>query len=181
MAFSLSLTTPPEPGRSIHYRRRYAYGLWVAMLFLSLGALALWEQPLSVAPASLQVQLQVLEAPKDTRVLAWAGPCGQWDGPGRFREAVIQVTLQPDGRASLPLFRLPIARRRWVKGYVPRSTWDLMMLKFTPPDGQPKYMALPLSQDIRMGFLKPRYRFFDTIRCHWRGLKDTAQAPDPMP
>jgi hypothetical protein len=181
MAFNLSLTTAPEPGRSIHYRRRRAYALWVFLLLSSAGAWALWERPLAVVSAALEVRLRIREAPRDTRVQVWAGPWSRWAGPATFDGSPIQVDLLPDGTASLPVFHIPIARRRWVKGYIPRGTWDLMMLRFSPPDGPPRYFVLPLSQDIRVGLLRPRSKLMTTISCSWAALKPEAAPPEQKP
>jgi hypothetical protein len=166
--------------RSIHYQQRWFYVLWVSLLLLSLALLALWERPLSLAPASLLVRVKVQGAPEGTLVQVWAGPWSQWR-PDWAGAGTIQVALQPDGTASLPLFRIPIAKRRWVKGYIPRDTWDLMMLKFITPNGLPRYFALPLSMDIRFGVLRPRFRLMTTITTSWAGLTTDGQAPDQKP
>ncbi len=45
MPFRSLFTTTAEPGRSIHYRRRWAYTAWGVILLASLGAWGLWERP----------------------------------------------------------------------------------------------------------------------------------------
>ena len=177
-------TTPPmqasAPVRSIHYQQRWFYVLWVSLLLLSATAYAFWERPVSRTAASLSVSLRILGAPEGTQVQVWAGPWSQWrpDWPGA---GTVQVPLQPDGTATLPLYRIPIAQRRWVPGYIPRDTWDLMMIKFITPGGPPRYFALPLSKDIRMGVLKPRYRLKNTITTPWAGLATDGKAPADKP
>lgn len=166
--------------RSIHYRRRWFYVLWVALLLLSCGVWYLWERPLRLEQASLQVQLRVRNAPAGTRVQVWAGPVSRWEGRDWSGEGLAQAALQADGSAGLPLFHIQIARRRWVKDYIPRGTWDLMMVKCTAPGAPPRYFALPLSEDIRKGVLRPRWRLTTTVSVPWDGLPTDPKAP-PMP
>jgi len=167
--------------RSIHFRRRWYYALWVGLLFLSAGALALWELPASTSEASLVVELQIPGAPAGTRIQGWVGPYAQgaeadWTGAG-----LIRADLQADGRATLPLARIRIARRRWVQDYIPRRTWDLMVLRFTPPDGPPRYFCLPLADDIRAGALRPKWRLTTSIRTPWGNLQADGRPPDRIP
>jgi hypothetical protein len=56
-----------------------------------------------------------------------------------------------------------------------------MMLKFTAPGEQPRYFALPLARDIRLGLLRPRVRLFNTITVSWNNLQGDARAPDRIP
>jgi hypothetical protein len=172
---------PPGPRRSIHYRRRWAYALWVTLLLLSLGALARWEQPRTVVAASLQVKVRIRQAPPGAVLRAWAGPWDRWTGPERLAATPIQVPLQPDGSATLPVFHLPIARRRWVRDYIPRGTWDLMVLGFTAPGQPPRYTVLPLCREIRLGVLRPRWRLTTSIECAWTTLAPEVRLPDPKP
>lgn len=171
----------PAPPRSIHYRRRWAYVLWVSLLLLSLGALVLWERPLAVVSASFQLKVAIRQAPAGATVQAWAGPWAAWDGPGRFAGAPIQVQLGADGSATLPVFHLPIARRRWAGGYIPSGTWDLMMLRFTAPGEPDRYWVVPLSRDIRMGILRPRFRLISTLSTRWGLLEAQPQVPKTRP
>jgi len=167
--------------RSIHYRRRWFYVLWGLLLLLSAGAWFLWERPLRIEQASLVLKLRVRGAPAGTRVQAWAGPVSMWPGLGWSGEGLAQAELQADGFASLPLFRIQIGRRRWLQGYVPRHTWDLLMLKFTAPGEPPRYYVYPLSRDIRTGLLRPRWRLTTDVQTTWGSLHTDGKAPDPMP
>ncbi len=172
-------TTTTEPGRSIHYRRRWAYAAWVVLLVSSLGAWMLWERPKARVSADLVVQVKIRQAPPDVTVTAWAGPRARFAGPGQFQDAPIQVPLQPNGTATLPSFHLPIAYRRWVRGYIPRDTWDLVVLRFTAPGQGPRYLGLPLAKDIRNGFLAPRHKMTAGLECAWTTLRtDTLVADD---
>lgn len=175
----------PFPGagaRSIHYRRRWAYVLWVSLLLLSLGTWIRWEQPAIQTSASLVVRLAIHQAPPNTRVRVWAGPWSHWNGPDGLGSAVIQVSLGADGGATLPVFRIPVARRRWVQhDYIPRGTWDLMLMQFDAPGEPPRYLALPLSMDIRTGALRPHWRLTTSIGIAWTSLATTPQVPAEKP
>jgi hypothetical protein len=169
-----------EP-RGIHYQRRWYYALWVALLLLSAGALALWERPVAVDQAQVSVQIEVHQAPAGTRVQVWAGPWRQWMGPAWSGEGTAPTLLAADGITRLPALGIRIAQRRWVKGYVPRGTQDLLMLRFTAPGEPPRYLALPLSKDIRVGMLRPRGRMLTTITTSWASLHLDGKAPDRIP
>jgi len=165
---------------SIHYRRRWYYALWATLLVLAGTALALWERPASVVQASLVVKLQVRDAPPGTRVRAWFGPRVRWRGMEAGGPCLVEAELLPDGSATLPLVRIRIARRRWVKDYIPRLTWDLAMIQLIPPEGPPRYVGLPFSTDIRIGLLRPGWRLTNTFSAPWRTLRTDATAPDRL-
>jgi hypothetical protein len=169
-----------EP-RGIHYRRRWYYALWVTLLLLSAGALALWERPTAVDEAQVSVQIEVRQAPAGTRVQVWSGPWRQWPGPAWSGEGATPTSLLAAGSTRLPTQRVRIARRRWLKGYIPRGTHDLMMLRFTAPGEPPRYLALPLSQDIRVGMLRARGRMLTAITSSWPSLHLDGKAPDRIP
>jgi len=181
MSSPVSVAPTPGPRRSIHYRRRWAYALWVTLLLLSAWALALWERPLVLTSASLVVDVRIRNAPPGARVKAWAGPWSRWTGPGLFAVSPIQVPLDPAGHATLPVFHLPIARRRWVKDYIPRDTWDLMMLEFSAPGQAPRYLPLSLAQDIRLGTLRPHWRLTSSLGLSWSSLQPEAKPPAEAP
>ena len=169
------------PAPSIHYRRRWYYALWVGLLLLSAGALALWERPASSTEASLVVEVDLPGAPAGTRILGWAGPWAQGLSPDWTGAGLLRADLQADGRATLPLVRIRIARRRWVQDYIPRATWDLMVLKFIPPAGPPRFYCLPLSLDIRTGALRAKWRLTTSIRAPWESLPTDGRPPDRIP
>jgi len=171
------VTAPP----TIHYRRRWFYALWVALLLASAGALALWERPLAVVQASLTVRIHVRQAPAGAQVQAWSGPWARWQGPAWDAAGAAPTGLQADGWATLPVAGITIARRRWVNQYIARGTSDLLMLKFTAPGEQPRYFALPLSKDIRTGLLRPQGRLITSIDTSWPSLGVDGKAPDRIP
>jgi hypothetical protein len=166
---------------SIHYRQRWFYALWVTLLLMSCWALFLWERPLRFEQASLAVKVQIRNAPTGTQVQVWAGPWSRWEGLRWSGEEGGRTPLQADGSASLPLLRIQIARRRWLQGYVPRGTWDLVMLRFTAPSRPPRYLAVPLSEDIRQGVLRPKWRLTTSIGKSWEGLQTDGKAPAEKP
>ena len=170
----------PQP--SIHYRRRWFYVLWCVLLALSGLALLLWETPSARELASFEVLLSLPDAPAGTRVQAWAGPWAQWPGEAwSGADAFADLALGAGGLARLPVVRLHIARRRFHLGYVPRGTWDLVMLKFSPPSEPPRYLALPCSQDIRTGVLRPKFRLTGSIDISWRNLRLDGLPPNRIP
>lgn len=158
---------------SIHYRRRWFYVLWSGMLLVSLFALYLWNRPLRVDRASLQVALEAVGLPEGTQAQVWMGtrrdcPRGPWDGKGAL-QAVPMVVGRP---TPMPLLRVPIARRRWVNGFIPSGTGELVIVRLAPPGDQPaRFFILPLGADIRAGALVPGRRLFVTIQVKWANLK----------
>ena len=169
-----------EP-RGIHYRRRWFYALWLGLLLLSAGALALWERPLAVVQANLTVRLLVKRAPAGAQVQVWAGPWDRWQGPGWSGDGAVRTGLQAGGWTTLPTAAITIARRRWLNQYIPRGTWELMMLRFTAPGEPDRYFALPLSKDIRGGLLRPQGRLITSVTCSWESLQVDGKAPDRIP
>jgi len=169
-----------EP-RGIHYRRRWFYVLWGVLLLLSAGALALWERPLAIIKAPLEVKIRVNQAPPGTQVQVWAGPWARWPGPGWSGAGAVPTALLTDAPTTLPMLEIPIARRRWGNGTIPRGTWELLMLKFTAPSEPPRYFALPLSKDIRTGLLRPKGKLMTSIIVSWSNLQTLGTAPDRIP
>lgn len=167
--------------RGIHYRRRWFYALWVFLLLLSAGALALWERPLAVVQAPLVVRLRIRQAPAGAQVQLWAGPWARWQGQGWSGAGAEPAALPADSLTTLPPVQIAIARRRWVKDTIARGTWELVMLKFTAPGEPPRYFALPLSKDIRMGILRPKSKLLTTIETSWASLRTDGKPPDRIP
>ena len=163
---------------SIHYRRRWFYVLWVGLLLLSAGAWRLWEKPLRMEEASLALSVRVRNAPPGAVAQVWAGPAAQWPGLAWSGPALAEAGLRPDGLVPLPLLRIRIGRRRWLKGYVPRDTWDLVMIKLTAPGQPARYFIDPLSQDIRMGVLKPGWRLSYDAVVTWGNLRTDGRVPE---
>jgi hypothetical protein len=89
--------------------------LWEFLLLISVGAWILWERPLRVEQASLMLKMRVRDA-TGTRVQVWAGPASQWPGLRWSGAGLAQAKLQVDGLVPLPMFRIRISWRRWLKG-----------------------------------------------------------------
>jgi hypothetical protein len=168
--------------RSIHYRRRWSYVALTALLLLSAAALVLWERPRRLDLAAFQLTVNVKGAPEGTRVQAWAGPWESWPGPAwDGRDAYADTRLQGAGSAALPVVHLHIARRRWVAATIPRLTWDLVMLRLTPPSGPARYACCPCDEDIRSGLLRPRLKLTVVMDVSWDNLRVDGKAPLRVP
>ena len=166
----MSAIAPPQVP-SIHFQRRWFYALWVLLLLLSASALFLWERPLRTERASYSLSLQISHAPAQTQIQVWAGPKSKWPGLAwRGEGAFASFELPETGSLSLPLLKVPIARRRWVKDYIPRKTWDLVMIKFLPPNGSPRFLAVSLHEDIQAGVLRPHSRLIARASANWNVL-----------
>jgi len=163
--------------RSIHYRRRWFYVLWVLLVLISGGTLYLWEKPLRVGQAKVEISLRVAEAPAGTRLQVWAGPrsrwpSGRWEGQG----ARVDQVLTSD-HLKIPAFYLPVAYRRWVPDFIPRRTSDFLVFKFSAPGQPPRYEWLSLARDLRAGTLGPGRRMWLGIDCKWGALGVDPEAP----
>ncbi|BDU78422.1 hypothetical protein [Mesoterricola sediminis] len=167
---------------SIHHRRRWFYVLWTCLLLLSLGALVLWNLPTRTDQASLQMGVVIPDAPSGARVQVWAGPRARcphpaWDGRGSLGEAA----LGPAGDARLPLLRVPIARRRWVKDFIPGRTWEIVLLRVVVPGQPDKFIIYPLTLDIRAGLLGPGRKLLITSQSKWAKLRVEVPPPNGLP
>ena len=167
---------------SIHHQRRWFYALWIALLLLSAGLWALWQRPVARFQASLVVQLRIQGAPPATQVQIWNGPRSRWPDPHWNGADGAAVTLREDGTGALPLLRVQAAVRRWVKKtFIPRDTWDLVVVKFTAPGEPPRYFPLPLEEDLRGGLLRPGRRLTTTLNLSWKFLQAEPKVPDRIP
>lgn len=168
---------------SIHYRRRWFYVLWTGLLLLMIGVWILWETPKARVQASLAMRLELSGAPKGCRVQAWAGPKAQWPGSAWGGQgAFADLPLDDNGQAILPLLRVPIAQRRWLKAdYLRRGTSDLIMLKITPPGAPSRYCLVSLAEDISSGLLRPKWRLTFIVHKPFGSLTPEGQEPSPLP
>ena len=163
--------------RSIHYRRRWFYVLWCTLLAGAFAALGLWETPARREKAALETSVLIRGVPEGTRVQAWAGPLRAWPGSRWNGEgAWADLALPRSGAVPLPLIRLPIARRRLGRGYIPRGTWDLVVVRLLPPSGPPRYLPYECSKDITSGLLAQGHRLKVTISGSWEHLPVDAEA-----
>lgn len=159
-----------EPAASIHYRRRYFYALWVALLLLSLGALALWETPASTATSRVELRVQVKGLPEGVQARIWAGPRGRW-GDMVWRTEGTPVPFSASGPVVVPPQTVWAGYRRWTKGFIPRRTADLIVLCFQE-SGQPdRFLPFPLAQDWHSGMLGPRRVLRIGCECNWKSLR----------
>jgi len=163
----------PEP-RSIHYRRRWAYALWVLLLAVAGGALVAWRIPVSRGEGRVLIALQIPQAPSGTRVDLWCGPSSRWR-PGRFVGTLGPVVTR-DGRLVLGPFPVPIARRRWMKVFHP-DTADLILFRISSPEGMSCYASYNLGPDLYSGFLAERRKMILTLTLPWGHLPTDPAAP----
>lgn len=166
---------------SIHHQRRWYYVFWAVLLLLSSGALVLWRRPVRIDQATLAFRLQVAGLPAGTREVAWIGPRKVWPGARWRGEGAVPVDLAADGTGYLPPIKVRIARRRWVRDYVPRETWDFLAVRLDPPSGPARYFFYSLEPDIHNGDLRPGYRLTDFAGCKWEKLTTDAGLPDRVP
>ncbi|BDU70774.1 hypothetical protein GETHOR_28750 [Geothrix oryzae] len=156
--------------RSIHYRRRWYYALWSALLLASLAFLWRWETPASQGSAELTVKIQVLNAPPECTVLFWTGPKKAW--PGANQEPSLNQPGRPLTAAAEAIGSLKarVAYRRWVGDLIPRRTDDLLILKFQPKSEAPRFFAVPLDGDWQSRLLRPGRRMGISASVDWSGL-----------
>jgi hypothetical protein len=164
------------PERSIHFQRRWFYVLWCVLLFASLAAFAAWETPSRRELGALDVAIDVRDVPAGTRAQAWEGPRKAWRAAWNGEGAWADLVLAKEGPTPLPRTRLAIARRRWVHDYIPRGTWDLVIVRLTPPSGPARYLVLDCSKDIRAGVIRKGFRLKVVISGVWSHLPVDAEA-----
>jgi hypothetical protein len=162
--------------RSIHYRRRWFYVLWCALLLASAGAWVLWVTPRASGTVKMVIRLKIEAAPRGCRVQAWAGPRARWAGDAWHGENPAAEAVMGEDRLDLPPIRLDIAFRRWIKDYIPSRTSDLLVIRFVPPTGQSRYFFLPLEKDWRSGLLRVGWVMNVKIPCPWQSLGTDAMA-----
>lgn len=162
--------------RSIHYRRRWFYVLWCALLLVSVWAWILWVTPRESGTARMMVRLKVEAVPPGCRVQAWTGPQARWAGDAWQGENPAAEAVMGGDYLDLPPIRLDIAFRRWVKDYIPSKTSDLLVIRFVPPTGQSRYFFLPLEKDWRSGLLRVGWVIHVKIPCPWESLGTDATA-----
>lgn len=165
--------------KSIHFRRRWFYVLWLCLLLASLAALVLWETPSRSGKVNLQIQVLVKQAPQGCRVQVWVGPGRKWQGKlSDGREVRVNQAFPEVGKVVASL-ELPVAYRRWTRQYIPGQTADLVVLVFTPPTGSPRYLGFHLDTDLNTGLLRPGRGMKLSLECAWEGLwNDPLTLPD---
>jgi hypothetical protein len=163
---------------SIHFRRRWYYGLWCALLLASLVALGLWETPVRSGTADLTVKVLVRNVPPGCTASLWVGPKQQWPAADRIASMnLIESPLTPEG-AAMGSLKLRVGYRRWFGGVIPRKTDDFLVVKFQPKVGAPRYFALSFEMDWAKGLLRPGRRMGISTTGDWDGLwQDPALIP----
>ncbi|MDP2875521.1 MAG: hypothetical protein Q8O00_05000 [Holophaga sp.] len=156
---------------SIHFRRRWFYVLWGAMLLSCITVLILWETPKRSGTAKLTLRLEISKIPTQTVVKVWTGPRDRWPGVAWTGQDAVAEIRPNDHKVSLESLPLPVAYRRWGKDTIPRHTTDLVVLRFEAPNQSPRYMPFPLGQDWRVGLLRPGRTMSLSMDCGWVGLE----------
>ncbi|HXC17313.1 MAG TPA: hypothetical protein VNV60_07735 [Holophagaceae bacterium] len=168
----------PEP--SIHWRQRWWYALWVALLLGASGFWAWWETPAISGTGHVIARVWIKDLPAGCKVEAWTGPAKAWkqDAPG-FQGP---WTVQDDATKPLPLPPLEIRAglRRWHQGYIPRLTSDRLVLRIDPPEGLPRYAAYDLRMDLNAGLAGPHRRLYLSAPLKWKTLSTDASQPSPL-
>lgn len=166
-------------GQSIHWRQRWWYGLWVALLLGSLGFWGWWETPAASGTGHVVLSIRVADLPAGSKVEAWTGPIQAWkvDAVGFQGPWVVQDTVKP---LPVPPLEIRAGLRRWHQGYIPRLTSDRVVLRMDPPDGPPRYAAYDLHSDINAGLAGPHRRLFITSAMRWGALSEDASKPSPL-
>lgn len=164
--------------QSIHFKRRWYYALWCVLLLASLVALGLWETPVQGGTAELTFNIQIKNPPTGCTAQAWVGPRKRWPVADRLAPMTeVGKPLTAEG-AAVGTLALRVGYRRWIGGILPRSTDDLVVVKFQPNGGTARYFAYPLDLDWHNGLLRPGRRMGIQITFDWDGLwLDPASVP----
>lgn len=168
----------PVGVRSIHYIRRWFYVLWCGLLLGSLVALGLWNRPVNAGTADLTVGIRVMNVPPGCTAQIWAGPTKSWPSADLVSPLTQHGTpLTADGIGAAYL-KLHVGYRRWIGGVIPSRTDELVVMKFQPKSGPPRYFPIPLGKDWHTRLLRPGQRMGITTTIDWDGLWPD---PDLMP
>lgn len=156
--------------RSIHFRRRWYYVMWCGFLLASLVALGLWETPAQAGTADLTVKILVTNIPPGCTSQLWKGSKKRWPDADRIppmNQAGSPLTAEGKAIGSL---KLRVGYRRWIGGVIARRTDDLVVMKFQPVSGHPRYFGIPLEMDWHTRLLRPGQRMVITTTTDWDGL-----------
>ena len=164
---------------SIHWRQRWWYGLWVALLLGSLGFWAWWETPAVSGVGHVVLAIRIADLPAGSRVEAWTGSSRLWkqDAPGFQGPWMVQDPAKP---LPLPPLEIHAGLRRWHQGYIPRLTSDLVVLRIDPPQGPPRYANYDLRMDLNAGLAGPHRRLLISNLLRWEALSMDASRPSPL-
>ena len=169
----------PQQERSIHWRQRWWYALWVALLLGSLGLWAWWETPAASGVGHAVFKVSIPDLPPGSRVEAWAGPAKAWT---KAPSAFLGPWPVEDPARPLPVPPVEIREgfRRWHQGYIPRLTSELVVFRIIPGQGAPRFAFYDLRQDLNAGLAGPHRRLMISAPLHWAALSEDAARPSPL-
>lgn len=174
--------TGPAAEPSIHWRQRWWYALWVALVALLLGALGFWgwwETPAVSGAGHAVLTIRMVDLPQGSKVEAWTGPAQTWkpDASGFQGPWSVEDVAKP---LPVPPLEIRAGLRRWHQGYIPRLTSDRILLRIDPPQGPPRYAFYDLRSDINAGLAGPHRRLFLPSTLRWGALSTDASRPSPL-
>jgi hypothetical protein len=168
-----------QEGRSIHWRQRWWYALWVALLLGALGFWAWWETPAASGVGHVVLVIRVVDLPPGSKAEVWAGPAKAWKADPSAFQGPWPVT-DPAKALPLPPVAIQAGLRRWRQGYIPRLTSDLIVLRLDPPQGPPRYAAYGLAKDLNAGLAGPHRRLILSAPVRWGNLSEDASHPSAL-
>lgn len=164
---------------SIHWRQRWWYALWAALLLGALGFWRWWETPAYTGTGHMILSVRVVDLPAGSRVSTWAGPAKAWKegAPGFLGPWTAQDAAKP---LPVPPIEITAGLRRWHQGYIPRLTSDRVVLRIEPPQGPARYASYDLRTDLNAGTAGPHRRLFLSTFFRWAALSTDAASPTPL-
>jgi len=158
---------------SIHFQRRWYYALWLLLLCASLGLYWLWQTPLWSGHATVIVELVFDEQLEGCKVFTWVGPKNEYRKTGTTNVTyLVGPNIQFNGTNYRTTFRIPVSKRRWSRDYIWDSTYDLIVIGFSPAKGVPRFTSFSLTEDIYTGLLRPGRTMKLTAHSRWIDLKE---------
>lgn len=157
--------------RNRHYLRRWLYILWSLLLLGVIGLWVAWEIPGDFGHGKFGAQLRLSGTPSGTVISAWAGPrehseTDLWGDPSR----VINLGTSKGPLVEMSPIQLPFAKRRWTHAYISKRTWNLVVIRLTPPSGPTRYFVMDLTSDWSEGTIRPGRVLRYKVACPWEGL-----------